>query len=60
MPRSTAGSIFKTKDGYGIRWPEDGKRPQRTGFATKTEAEDELRRELEADWEAFQAQAAAA
>jgi integrase len=34
----TSGSIFKTRDGYGIRWPEDGRRPQRTGFKTKTEA----------------------
>ena len=33
-----ASSVFKAADGYGIRWPEDGKRPQRTGFATKTEA----------------------
>ena len=38
MPRLTTGSVFKTADGYGIRWPEDGKRPQRTGFTTKTEA----------------------
>jgi integrase len=30
--------VFKTRDGYGIRWPEDGKRPQKTGFRTKTEA----------------------
>ena len=35
----TRGSVFRTrKGGYGIRWPEDGKRPQQTGFATKTEA----------------------
>jgi hypothetical protein len=32
MPAEPRGSIFKTKDGVGIRWPEDGKRPQRTGF----------------------------
>jgi integrase len=38
MPAEPRGSIFKTKDGVGIRWPEDGKRPQRTGFKTKTEA----------------------
>jgi integrase len=38
MARRTTGSVFKTADGYGIRWPEDGKRPQRAGFATKTEA----------------------
>ncbi len=39
MPAETRGSVFKTRTGgYGIRWPEDGRRPQRTGFATKTEA----------------------
>jgi integrase len=39
MPRRTTGSVFKTpSSGYGIRWPEEGRRPQRTGFATKTEA----------------------
>jgi integrase len=33
------GSVFRTRKGdYGIRWPEAGKRPQRTGFATKTAA----------------------
>jgi integrase len=31
--------VFKTRTGaYGIRWPEGGKRPQRTGFTTKTAA----------------------
>jgi integrase len=38
MPRATTGSVFRTATGYGIRWPEDGRRPQRIGFATKTEA----------------------
>ena len=44
MPRHTTGSVFATRDGYGIRWPEDGRggraggRRQRTGFRTKTEA----------------------
>ena len=38
MPAEPRGSVFPTRDGYGIRWPENGKRPQRTGFATKTEA----------------------
>ena len=39
MPRPTRGSIFLAGDGStGIRWPEAGKRPQRTGFANKTEA----------------------
>lgn len=36
--RRQRGSVFKTKNGYGIRWIEDGKRPQRNGFKTKTEA----------------------
>ena len=31
MPRLTTGSVFKAADGYGIRWPEDGKRPV-TGY----------------------------
>lgn len=38
MPAETRGSVFQTRDGYGVRWPEDGRRPQRTGFRTKTEA----------------------
>jgi integrase len=38
MPAETRGSVFKTKTGYGIRWPENGRRPQRTGFKTRTEA----------------------
>ncbi len=38
MPAETRGSVFETPRGYGIRWPENGKRPQRTGFKTKTEA----------------------
>src|SRR5215211_2927008 len=38
MSRRTTGSVFRAKPGWGIRWPEDGRRPQRTGFATKTEA----------------------
>ena len=38
MPAETRGSVFTTRDGYGIRWPENGKRPQQTGFTTKTEA----------------------
>jgi integrase len=33
------GSVFRTRKGdYGIRWPEGGKRPQKTGFPTKTAA----------------------
>lgn len=38
MPRQTTGSVYTTSTGYGIRWPEDGRRPQRAGFKTKTEA----------------------
>jgi len=38
MPAETRGSVFSTGTGYGIRWPENGKRPQQTGFQTKTEA----------------------
>ncbi len=35
----TRGSVFRTRKGdYGIRWPEAGKRPQKTGFRTKTDA----------------------
>jgi hypothetical protein len=38
MPRHTAGSIYKTATGYGIRWQADGRRHHRAGFRTKTEA----------------------
>ena len=38
MPAETRGSVFKTPTGWGIRWPEAGKRPQKTGFRNKTEA----------------------
>jgi integrase len=40
MPPKTKGSVFRTRTGYGIRWPEDDRRPQKTGFRTKTEARD--------------------
>jgi integrase len=47
MARPTRGSIFTAGDGStGIRWPEDGKRPQKTGFANKTEARDWFEREV--------------
>jgi integrase len=36
--RARHASRARTKTGFGIRWVEDGRRPQRTGFATKTEA----------------------
>jgi integrase len=38
MPAETRGSVYGTSDGYGIRWPEQGRRMHRSGFATKTEA----------------------
>lgn len=38
MPRTTRGSVYPTRDGYGIRWPENGERPHQAGFRTKTEA----------------------
>jgi hypothetical protein len=42
------GSVFKTRSGdYGIRWPEAGKRPQRTGFRTKTDARDWFKEHVE-------------
>lgn len=41
MPRQTRGSVFReTKGTYGIRWPEEGQRPQRGGFRTKSDARD--------------------
>jgi integrase len=38
MPAETRGSVYRTRTGYGIRWPENGRRKHRSGFATKTEA----------------------
>jgi hypothetical protein len=38
MPRRTTGSVYRTRNGWGIRWPENGKRRHRAGFRTKTEA----------------------
>lgn len=35
---SGRGSVFATSGGYGIRWNEDGRRPQKTGFRTRTDA----------------------
>jgi integrase len=40
MPRRTTGSVYPTRDGWGIRWPENGKRRHRAGFRTRTEARD--------------------
>jgi integrase len=38
MPAEARGYVFRTRNGYGIRWPENGKQPQQSGFKTKTEA----------------------
>jgi integrase len=38
MPPEPSGTVYRTASGYGIRWPEDGRRYRRAGFATKTEA----------------------
>ena len=38
MPRDIEGSVFGEPGNYGIRWPEGDRRPQQTGFRTKTEA----------------------
>jgi integrase len=38
MAAETRGSIYPTRAGYGIRWPENGKRKFRSGFATKKDA----------------------
>ncbi len=38
MPAETRGSLYRTRAGYGIRWPENGRREHASGFATKTEA----------------------
>ena len=38
MPRRTTGSIYRTANGYGIRWPENSQRPHQDGFRTKTDA----------------------
>jgi integrase len=44
MPAELRGSVFATRrNGYGIRWQESGKRPQRSGFKTKTEAREWFR-----------------
>jgi integrase len=38
MPAETRGSVYPTRTGYGIRWPENGDRRHQAGFKTKTEA----------------------
>lgn len=38
MPAESKGSVYATRNGYGIRWYEGDRRERRAGFATKTEA----------------------
>jgi hypothetical protein len=38
MPRRTTGSVYRTANGWVIRWPEDGRRRHQAGSKTKTEA----------------------
>jgi integrase len=38
MPAESRGSVYRTRNGYGIRWPEDGRRERKSGFATRGEA----------------------
>lgn len=38
MPPEPTGTVYATRNGYGIRWPEEGRKYRRVGFATKTEA----------------------
>ncbi len=38
MPADARGSLYDTRRGVGIRWPENGKRMHRSGFANGTEA----------------------
>lgn len=40
------GSVYPTRDGYGIRWRESGQRQFRSGFRTKTEARRWFREEV--------------
>ncbi len=38
MPAETRGSIYEVGSGYGIRWPENGKRMHQAPFETNTAA----------------------
>ncbi len=38
MPAESRGSLYQTKTGWGVRWPEAGRRAHQSGFATKTDA----------------------
>jgi integrase len=47
MPRALTGSVYREARGtYGIRWTERGKRPQKGGFRTKTDARDYLNEQV--------------
>lgn len=38
MPAEQRGSPFRTPRGWGVRWKENGRRPQESGFASKSDA----------------------
>lgn len=38
MPRKTRGGVYRTRDGYGIRWQVQGQRVCRSGFRSEAEA----------------------
>lgn len=38
MPAESRGSVYKTRTGWGIRWPEGDRRMHRSGFETRTDA----------------------
>jgi integrase len=40
VPALQRGSAFRTKNGWGVRWRENGRRPQQVGFGSRTEALD--------------------
>jgi hypothetical protein len=47
MPAEQKGSIYKTKGrGYGVRWLENGKRLQQSGFRSRTDARNYFRDEV--------------
>lgn len=38
MPAAQRGSVYRTANGFGVRWYENGDRRMRSGFRSKTEA----------------------
>jgi hypothetical protein len=38
MPPEPTGTLYRTASGWGIRWPEQGRRHRKPGFKTKREA----------------------